>query len=52
MKKTIGIRITPEVRENGIVKKLAVYQVYLPKTNFKGGNVKWLEDKPRNNTAQ
>ena len=33
--------------KNGIVKRVGRSMVVVPKTNFSGGSVKWLEDKPK-----
>lgn len=45
MKSTTAIEIKrPEVTENKVVKELGVLQVYVPKTCFKGGTVKFFDD--------
>lgn len=45
MKTTTAIEIKrPEVTENKVVKELGVLQVYVPKTCFKGGTVKFFDD--------
>ena len=33
--------------KNGVVQKIGRSSVYVPKTNFKGGQIKWYEDKPK-----
>lgn len=33
------------VVKNGVVEKIGRSFVYAPKTNFKGGSIKWYEDK-------
>lgn len=35
------------VVKNGVVEKIGRSSVYVPKTNFKGGSIKWYEDKPK-----
>lgn len=32
------------VRKNGVIQKIGNGTIYTPKTNFKGGSVKWAED--------
>jgi len=32
---------------NGIVQTVGKGTIYQPKTQFKGGEIKWLEDKPK-----
>ena len=32
---------------NGIVTKVGKSSVYMPKTNFSGGHIKWYQDKPK-----
>ena len=45
MKTATAIEIKrPEVTENKVVKELGVLQVYVPKTCFKGGTVKFFDD--------
>ena len=45
MKTTTAIEIKrPEVTENKVVNELGVLQVYVPKTCFKGGTVKFFDD--------
>lgn len=36
------------VVKNGVVERIGRSSVYVPKTNFKGGSIKWYEDKPTN----
>lgn len=33
--------------KNGVVEKIGRSTIYTPKTNFKGGTIKWYEDKPK-----
>lgn len=33
--------------KNGIVKRIGRSTITVPKTNFSGGSVKWLKDKPK-----
>jgi len=35
------------VTENNVVKQIGRSIILQPKTNFKGGSIKWLEDKPK-----
>lgn len=35
------------VVKNGVVEKIGRSSVYVPKTNFKGGSIKWYEGKPK-----
>ncbi|MGN1275906.1 MAG: hypothetical protein ACI4UK_02805 [Floccifex sp.] len=35
------------VVKNGVVEKVGRSSVYVPQTNFKGGSIKWYEDKPK-----
>lgn len=45
MKMTTAIEIKrPEVTENKAISKLGILQVYVPKTCFKGGSVKFFDD--------
>lgn len=32
---------------NGIITRVGRTSIQQPKTNFKGGSIKWYEDKPR-----
>lgn len=34
-------------RDNGIITRVGRTSILQPKTNFKGGSVKWYEDKPK-----
>ncbi len=34
-------------RKNGIITQIGKTSIYQPKTNFKGGSVKWYEDRPK-----
>lgn len=36
------------VTKNGIVQKVGKSTILQPKTNFKGGHIKWYEDKKKN----
>ena len=33
--------------KNGVVQTIGKSVIYQPKTQFKGGKIKWLEDKPK-----
>lgn len=33
--------------KNGVVQRIGKSTIYQPKTNFKGGPIKWCEDKPK-----
>lgn len=33
--------------KNGVVQTVGKGVIYQPKTQFKGGEIKWLEDKPK-----
>ena len=33
--------------KNGVVQKVGKTTILQPKTNFKGGSIKWYEDKPK-----
>ena len=33
--------------KNGVIQKIGRSSVYVPNTNFKGGSIKWYEDKPK-----
>lgn len=33
--------------KNGVVERIGKATILQPKTNFKGGSVKWYEDKPK-----
>lgn len=37
-------------RKNGVVQRVGKSTILQPKTNFKGGTVKWYEDKPKQKT--
>lgn len=32
-------------KENGVITKIGKSAIYIPRTNFKSGNIKWYEDK-------
>ena len=32
-------------KENGAITKIGKSDIYVPRTNFKGGSIKWYEDK-------
>lgn len=34
-------------RDNGIITRVGKTGILQPKTNFKGGSVRWYEDKPK-----
>ena len=36
--------------KNGVIEKVGKSIIYQPKTNFKGGRIKWYEDKPKKKT--
>lgn len=38
------------VTKNGIVQKIGKSSILQPKTNFKGGTVKWYPDRPKKKT--
>lgn len=42
MQKTINQFAT--VTENGVVIKIGKSQIFLPKTNYQGGETKWFDD--------
>lgn len=33
--------------KNGVVQRIGRSSILQPKTNFKGGSIKWYEDKPK-----
>ena len=33
--------------KNGVVQRVGKSTILQPKTNFKGGSIKWYEDKPK-----
>lgn len=33
--------------KNGVIQRIGKSSVYVPNTNFKGGSIKWYEDKPK-----
>lgn len=33
--------------KNGVIQKVGKSTILQPKTNFKGGSIKWHEDKPK-----
>lgn len=33
--------------KNGVVERISKATILQPKTNFKGGSIKWYEDKPK-----
>jgi len=35
------------IRQNGVITRIGRTGIYHPKPNFKGGSVKWYEDKPK-----
>lgn len=35
------------VVKNGVIQRIGRSSIYQPKTNFKGGSIKWYEDKPK-----
>ena len=35
------------VQSNGVIEKVGKSNIYQPKTNFKGGEIRWYEDKPK-----
>lgn len=37
--------------KNGVVQRIGKSTIYQPKTNFKGGSIKWYEDKPKKGGA-
>ena len=40
------------VVKDGVVEKIGRSTIEQPKTNFKGGSVKWYEDKPKEPTKR
>lgn len=38
------------VTKNGVVQTIGHSTIIHPKTNYKGGQTKWLEDKPKKTT--
>ena len=36
--------------KNGVITEVTKSTIYQPKTNFKGGSIKWYEDKPKKKT--
>ena len=44
--KTQKIKIA-KVTKNGVVQKVGKSTILQPKTNFKGGSIKWYEDKKK-----
>ena len=36
--------------KNGVIQRIGKSSVYVPNTNFKGGSIKWYEDKPKKKT--
>lgn len=34
-------------KKNGVIEKVGRSSILTPKTNFKGGEIKWYEDKPK-----
>lgn len=43
-RQTVEFAVT---HENGTVTRIGRTSINQPKTNFKGGSVKWYEDKPK-----
>lgn len=43
-KQTVEFAVT---RKNGILTRIGRTGINQPKTNFKGGSIKWYEDKPK-----
>lgn len=41
-----------EITESGVLKENETLSIYQPKTQFKGGSVKWYEDKPRKSSSK
>lgn len=35
------------VTKNGVVQQIGKSSILQPQTNFKGGSIKWYEDKPK-----
>lgn len=35
------------VTKDGVVQKIGKSSILQPKTNFKGGSIKWYEDRPK-----
>ena len=36
--------------KNGVIEKVGKSNIYQSKTNFKGGEIRWYEDKPKKKT--
>lgn len=43
-KQTVQFAVT---RKNGNITRIGRTSILQPKTNFKGGSIKWYEDKPK-----
>lgn len=43
-RQTVEFAVT---RKNGNITKIGRASILQPKTNFKGGSIKWYEDKPK-----
>lgn len=43
-KQTVEIAV---VKDKGKITRVGKSSILLPKTNFKGGSVKWYDDKPK-----
>lgn len=43
-KQTVQFAVT---RNNGIITRIGRTSIPQPKTNFKGGKIKWYKDKPK-----
>lgn len=46
-KQTVKFAIT---HKNGVITRIGRTSINQPKTYFKGGSVKWYEDKPKKNS--
>lgn len=45
MKTTVAIQTEPaRVTENGVLSRSERMEIYQPKTEFKGGSIKWFDD--------
>lgn len=39
-------------KKNGVITRIGKSTILQPKTNFKGGSIKWYEDKPKKQEAK
>lgn len=43
-RQTVEFAVT---QNNGVINKIGRTSILQPKTNFKGGSIKWYEDRPK-----